>query len=358
MPHQTYITAEEKRLPGHKPMKDRLTLALCVSASVDFKVKPLLVYHSNTPRAFKTHKVVKESLNVLWRANGKAWVTRQLFIEWINICFGPTVKKYLEENRLLVKCLLVLDNVPAHPPSLHEDIAPQYSFVKILYLPPHSSPLLQPMDQRVISNFMKLYTKYLEHFDIVICLKMIDQAWQEISRRTLNSAWTKLWSEDDSENVDDPEPDAQSEVAKIVTLRKSMGLEVDETDIDELIQEHQDELTTDDLKELEVMLVNVIQEEYSGGEEDEPLTTAEIKEDLDGYFKMATLVEKRHPEKILAVRALEYCNEVCLSYFRNILRCRQKQASLDAYFSKRPLVEADQAPAKKQKKCGNDEENA
>ncbi|XP_068242260.1 tigger transposable element-derived protein 1-like [Palaemon carinicauda] len=132
MPRRTYITAEEKTLPGHKPMKDRLTLALYANAGGDCKVKPLLVYHSNTPRAFKTYKVTNKHLNVLWSAHGKAWVTRQLFIKSINIYFGLTVKKYLEEKRLPKNCLLVQDNAPANPPSLHEDIAAQYSFIKTL----------------------------------------------------------------------------------------------------------------------------------------------------------------------------------------------------------------------------------
>ncbi|GIY07058.1 hypothetical protein CDAR_282281 [Caerostris darwini] len=35
MPNRTYITTEEKMMPGHKPMKDRLTLALCANASGD-----------------------------------------------------------------------------------------------------------------------------------------------------------------------------------------------------------------------------------------------------------------------------------------------------------------------------------
>lgn len=37
MPKRTYITKEEKALPGHKPMKDRLTLLLCGNASGDFQ---------------------------------------------------------------------------------------------------------------------------------------------------------------------------------------------------------------------------------------------------------------------------------------------------------------------------------
>ncbi|KAM6455899.1 tigger transposable element-derived protein 1-like [Liasis olivaceus] len=55
MPNRTYITQEEKALPGHKPMKDRLTLLLCVNASSNLKIKLLLVYHSQTSCAFREH---------------------------------------------------------------------------------------------------------------------------------------------------------------------------------------------------------------------------------------------------------------------------------------------------------------
>jgi len=121
MPRRTYITKEEKSLPGHKPMKDRLTLLLCGNASGDCKIKPLLVYHSENPRVFKKNNVMKSKLNVMWRANMKAWATRQFFTEWIHEEFAPSVKAYLEEINLPMKALLVMDNAPAHPPGLEED---------------------------------------------------------------------------------------------------------------------------------------------------------------------------------------------------------------------------------------------
>ncbi|XP_045123810.1 tigger transposable element-derived protein 1-like [Portunus trituberculatus] len=154
---RTYITVEEKRLPGMKPVKDRLTLTLCANASGDCKVKPLLVYHSENPRAFKAHKVLKEKLQVMWCANSKAWVTRQFFVKWVNLVFGPAVKKYLTENNLPLKCLLLLDNASGHPPGLEDDILDKFSFIKILFLHPNMTSILQ----QVISNFKKLYTKHL-----------------------------------------------------------------------------------------------------------------------------------------------------------------------------------------------------
>ena len=48
-------------------MKDRLTLLICVNASGDFKVKSLLVYHSDNRRVLKRNNVMKCKLPVMWR---------------------------------------------------------------------------------------------------------------------------------------------------------------------------------------------------------------------------------------------------------------------------------------------------
>ena len=94
-----------------------------------------------------------------------------------------------------MKCLLVMDNEPAHPPGLEEDLLDEYKFIKIRFLPPNTMPLIQPMDQQVISNFKKIYIKFLfhrcfnitestnltlkefwkNHFDIVNCLQLINK---------------------------------------------------------------------------------------------------------------------------------------------------------------------------------------
>ncbi|XP_068613843.1 tigger transposable element-derived protein 1-like [Brachionichthys hirsutus] len=355
MPRRTFITMEEKKMPGHKPMKDRLTLALCANASGDCKIKPLLVYHSENPRAFKAHKIIKEKLNVLWRANAKAWVTRQYFVEWVNLVFGPAVKGYLEENNLPYKCLLILDNAPVHPPGLEDDILEEFSFIKVLYLPPNTTSILQPMDQQVIANFKKLYTKNLfrrcfditentqltlrefwkEHFDIVVCLKMIDMAWQEVTTRSLNAAWTKLWPDAVAPlHVEGLEVD--SEVDQIISLGQGMGLEVDEEDINELIQEHE-ELSTKELQELEAMQHTAVQEEFRDEEEEDAaiIPSAQIKDILAKFHEVSEFVEKNHPEKVLTSRAIAHYDDVCLGHFRQIVKSRQKQTSLDQYFKKR-----------------------
>ena len=97
----------------------------------------------------------------MWRSNTKSCVTRQFFSEWLHEVFGPQVKEYLTEKKLPIKCLLIMDNAPAHPPGLEDELTDEYSFIKVKFLPRNTTPLLQPLDQQVIFNFRKLYTKAL-----------------------------------------------------------------------------------------------------------------------------------------------------------------------------------------------------
>ena len=82
---------------------------------------------------------------MIWRANSKTWVTRQFIIEWLNEVISPSVKKYLEK-KLLLRALLVLDNAPMHPPKLEDDLLEEFQLMKVKFLPPNTTPLLQPMD--------------------------------------------------------------------------------------------------------------------------------------------------------------------------------------------------------------------
>ena len=139
IPNRTYTTKKEKTLPGHKQMKEGLTLLLCGNASGDFKIKPMLVYHSDNPRVVKRNNVMKSKLPVMWRGNKKAWVTKQFFVEWIHEVFAPSVKKYLQNKKLLLKCLLVLDNAPAYTPGLENDLVDEFNFIQVKYLTPNTT---------------------------------------------------------------------------------------------------------------------------------------------------------------------------------------------------------------------------
>ncbi|XP_028654700.1 tigger transposable element-derived protein 1-like [Erpetoichthys calabaricus] len=298
-PNSTYISQEEKALPGHKPMKDRLTLLFCGYASGDCKLKSLLIYHCENPRAFKKYNVQKTQLPVMWKSNSKAWVTTEYFSKRFNVVFGPSVKIYLEEKNLPLKALLIMNNAPAHPPSLQDYVLPELDFITVKFLPPNTTPLIQPTDQQVISNFKKLYTKALfqrcfevtsdtltlrefwkDHFTFVHCITLIDKAWQEVSYRTMNSAWRNLWPEAVTE-MDFEGFEAVPIVEDIVSLGRSMGLDVSDGDVEKLVEGHREELTSEELQELEKEENKTKMDALSSGskeEETEEAPTSLIKE--------------------------------------------------------------------------------
>lgn len=55
MPERTFFAKEENFVPGCNASKNRLTLLYGGNATGDMKLQPLLVYHSENPRAFKCY---------------------------------------------------------------------------------------------------------------------------------------------------------------------------------------------------------------------------------------------------------------------------------------------------------------
>ena len=97
----------------------------------------------------------KTTLPVIWWSNRKAWMTRDIFQTWFVHDFCPAVKTYCEKHNFEKKALLLMDNAPGHPVDL--DSSSTGIKVEVVFLPPNTTSLLQPMDQGTITAFNAYY---------------------------------------------------------------------------------------------------------------------------------------------------------------------------------------------------------
>nr|XP_060616419.1 tigger transposable element-derived protein 1-like isoform X2 [Anolis sagrei ordinatus] len=260
MLERIYILKEENSPPGYQASKDRLTLLLGSNASGDLKLKPLVVHHSLNPRAL--HNVTKTSLPVIWRANPKAWVTAAVFQEWFLEHFVPAVELYCLGKSIPFRILLLLDHHSPGHRNISGDIHPN---VKVAFLPPNTTSLLQPMDQGVIASFKAHYLRRAfsqavraaqkgemtlqelwKNYSIHDAIKNIAGAWEEVKDTNMKGAWEKLcpqFTQGFLERIDDEIAETRRAV---VAIGNELQLGISEDDIIELLESPGKELTNEE----------------------------------------------------------------------------------------------------------------
>jgi len=85
----------------------------------------------------------------------------------------------------------------------------------------------------------------------------------------MDSAWRKLWPKyvagRDFEGFDNED---SAVIYDIVSLGKNIGLEVNNEDVEELLEDHKDELSTEVREQLQTQLQKAILQEISSEEEE------------------------------------------------------------------------------------------
>ncbi|KAG7173783.1 hypothetical protein Hamer_G031341, partial [Homarus americanus] len=146
--------------------------------------------------------------------------------------------------------------------------------------------------------------------------------WKEVTVRCLCAAWRPLWPECVLQR-DFEELEGDAVVQEIVCLGNSMGLEVDDDDVEELVEEHSKELSTEELlelhKEQNETLKRSLTSEESGEEEDKEESRIIPAKDLkDAFFcwsKLSKLAEDYHPDVGSVQKAISVFNDNVMNYF-------------------------------------------
>ncbi|XP_059162114.1 tigger transposable element-derived protein 1-like [Physella acuta] len=268
LPARTMMSVEEQAASGFKAANDRLSLLLGGNAEGDFKFKPLVVYHTQTPTPLKGYS--KEHLRVTWRANKKAWLSGTIFEEWLNAYAIPSVKEYCARENLPFKILFVLDQAPCHPPHLLN----LSDNVKFAFLPLSDSSLLQPMDQGITALFKCYYLQHLvqqllsatdgetkitpkdfwNNYDILKAIDNIADAWEDVSSSCMNNAWEKIWPDCVSdmaslEQIIDILEMIKKQISYLAYEADFEGME--QSDIEELLASHSEERSEDEQVDLQ-----------------------------------------------------------------------------------------------------------
>ena len=131
---------------GGKGSKERVTILLAANMSGTDKLKPLVINKSLRPRAFGRNRSRSASLPVDWEANKSAWMTAEIFTRWLT----KLDRKFHQAGK---KIALVLDNATCHP----QDIPNVLKSIKLVFLPPNTTSVVQPMDQGIICNFKRKF---------------------------------------------------------------------------------------------------------------------------------------------------------------------------------------------------------
>ncbi|XP_065653015.1 tigger transposable element-derived protein 4-like [Hydra vulgaris] len=133
-----------------------------------------------------------KSIPCRYRAQPKSWMSAELFEEWVK----EIDRKFSFQKR---KIPLIVDNCSAHPNVQKLD------WVELIFLPPNTTLITQPMDQGVNRSLKAKYrlltvkkqiaalekeNKMLK-FSILIAMFMLTKAWNSIPDQTFINCFKK-----------------------------------------------------------------------------------------------------------------------------------------------------------------------
>ncbi|GBN25000.1 Tigger transposable element-derived protein 4 [Araneus ventricosus] len=175
LPDRTLCFKGEKCVGGKKS-KERLTVLLAANMDGSEKIIPLVIGKFLKPRCMKNCN----SLPLFYDTNSKAWMAADIW--------EKTLRRWdLNFSKQKRKVALIADNCTAHC------TVDGLKSIELVFLPPNSTCVLQPLDQGIIQNFKAAYRNLLlqdmisaidrkEQFQVSVlnAIFFIDQSWNMV----------------------------------------------------------------------------------------------------------------------------------------------------------------------------------
>lgn len=199
MPRRTLeLEQESSTVEDLKEIKERITIMTCSNASGGFKLPLVVIGRSAKPTCLKN----LTKLPVYYRNQKTAWMISSLFKEWFYLEFVPKVMLYLKSMKLPNKAVLLVDNCSSHPKELRIG-----NNIKVIFLPPNTAALIQPMDQGIL-QCLKLNYRFLmmehvinnvnngketievvEKINLGNAMEWIAEAWDKVEPIIIEKSW-------------------------------------------------------------------------------------------------------------------------------------------------------------------------
>ena len=323
---------------GGKIPKERITMLVAANMDGSEKLPLLIIGKFEKPRCMKNVK----SLPTTYRANKKAWMTAKLFEEWVR----KLDRKFLLQGRSVA---LLVDNCTAHP-----DLS-DLKAIKLVFLPPNTTSVLQPCDQGIIQNLKTLYRKRImkrlvaaidsgegsNHLNMTILDAMTTAAfaWDEVKVETVANCFRHAGFciiEDEASPAQPVEGTTNAIDDEVVQLfNKLRDLNQADCSIEEYLSVDENTEST------EILSTQDIVDSIATREEDEA-TTAEVDEDeiqpkvstkaaMDYLASLQTFLLQQENAEDLIKGLDKYC-----TFVHNAAVYSRKQTTITSFF-KPPL---------------------
>ena len=318
---------------GGKRSKDRLTVMPCSNMTGTDKLPLLVIGKAQKPRCFKNVK----SLPVTYKANKCSWMTGAIFTEWVT----DWDKQCRRKSR---KVVLIIDNCRAHP------VIKTLKAIKIVFLPPNTTSITQPMDQGIINSMKSIYRRTLiqDHmlkaidnkvpfiWNVLDAINLIHKAWRQTKVSTIRNCYAhcgfkvvpapapvpvptpdaeddddlNLLFEDSEEDESDDDDEDNIPLSTLARNLKRVGINMDEDEINAYIRADDKTPTMMTMTDEDIIQAVTVEQAVEDEDEDEeeevkePISTGKALEMVES-LRLFMQSRKRAQESLMMMDSVE-----------------------------------------------------